>query len=54
MAGKVVLSTGEKTALIARCKATKIEGGTFPDPVQKSMELADILKVFITATTSTG
>ncbi len=54
MAGKVVLDTNEKAALIARCKATKIEGGVFPDPVQKSMEIADILKEVITATTTTG
>ncbi len=53
-AGDVTISTADKAALIARCKATKIEGGTFPDPVQKSMELADILRDFVNAVTPTG
>ena len=53
-AGDVTISSVNKALLIARCKATKISDGTFPDPIQKSTEIADVLRNFVNAITPTG
>lgn len=53
-AGDVVIGAAAKLALLERLKATTMEGGTHPTPSEKSMELANILKDFVTAITVTG
>jgi len=52
-AGDVTIGAAAQTALLERLKATKMEGGTLPTPSEKSMELANILKDFVTAITIT-
>lgn len=53
-AGEIIILTAAKTILLARLKASALQGGTFPSPFQKSMELADILHEVITAVVPDG
>jgi len=53
-AGDITIGLAAKNALLARLKATAMEGGNHPTPSEKSMELANILKDVITAVTPTG
>jgi len=53
-AGDLVLTDAARTALLARLKATALEGGSFSSPSQKNAELASILKDVVSGIQATG
>jgi len=54
MAPEIIMTDAAKTALIVRLDPSKLEGGSFSTPSQKSTELADILHDVVYAVTATG